>query len=173
MRDELVKYVQAATEEVFATALDLRLQVGEVMEETEPPTARDGVVALVGLVGPWVGVGALTCAPEMACRVSERLLLTEFPSVTEEVLDAVGELANMVIGNFKTHLEERAGPIGLSIPTVIYGKNFMTRSPNDGSWLRVPFSCELGDFDVRLCLRPGSGQARLLARLAVVEEAGD
>ena len=42
------------------------------------------------------------------------------------MLDAVAEVTNMIIGNVKTVLESRLGAMGLSTPTVIYGRNFQT-----------------------------------------------
>ena len=54
--------------------------------------------------------------------------MTESPAVNEEVLDAVGELTNMIIGNVKTVAEAIVGPLNLSVPTVIYGRNFTSRS---------------------------------------------
>ncbi len=56
------------------------------------------------------------------------MLMTEAPSVNEDVLDAVAELTNMIIGNVKTELEAQVGPLGLSIPTVVYGRNFQTKT---------------------------------------------
>jgi chemotaxis protein CheX len=44
--------------------------------------------------------------------------MTEASSVDEDVLDAVAEITNMIIGSVKTDLEGELGPLGLSIPTV-------------------------------------------------------
>ena len=49
------------------------------------------------------------------------MLMSEFDAVTEDVLDAMAEMANMIFGNVKTELEEQLGGLGLSIPTVIFG----------------------------------------------------
>jgi chemotaxis protein CheX len=80
--------------------------------------------------------------------------MSDCTSVNEEVLDAVGEVANMVIGNFKTMIEEHLGPLGLSIPTVIYGRNFTSRSLGTNSWIVVPFRCEDEAMTIRCCLAP-------------------
>ena len=56
------------------------------------------------------------------------LLITEYAAINEDVLDSVAEVTNMIIGNVKTALEDRLGAMGLSTPTVIYGRNFQTRS---------------------------------------------
>ena len=43
----------------------------------------------------------------MACRICAAMLMTEAPAVNEDVLDAVAELTNMIIGSVKTDLESR------------------------------------------------------------------
>jgi chemotaxis protein CheX len=80
--------------------------------------------------------------------------MSDATSVNEEVLDAVGEVANMIIGNFKTMVEEHLGPLGLSIPTVIYGRNFTSRSLGTNSWIVLPFSCDGEVITIRCCLAP-------------------
>jgi chemotaxis protein CheX len=49
-------------------------------------------------------------------------------------------------------VEEVLGPLGLSIPTVIYGRNFTSRSLGMNSWVVVPFSCGDEKFEIRCCL---------------------
>jgi chemotaxis protein CheX len=88
-----------------------------------------------------------------------------YEAIDEEVLDAIGEVTNMVLGNVKTALEEELGPMGLSIPTVIYGRNFSTRSVAKSKWTVVPFSCEGERVEVHFCLAP-SKEAGGLTRLA-------
>jgi chemotaxis protein CheX len=112
------------------------------------------VLSLVGLAGSWTGAGTITCSTAFACRMCAQLLMTEATSVNEDVLDAVGEVTNMIIGNFKTLVEEHVGPLGLSIPTVIYGRNFTSRSIGRADWVAVPFNCEGEGFEIRVCLTP-------------------
>src|SRR3546814_14068538 len=59
---------------------------------------------------------------------SDLMMMAEYDAVNDEVLDAMAEVTNMIIGNVKTALEERIGCMGLSIPTVIYGRNFTYRA---------------------------------------------
>ena len=68
--------------------------------------------------------GSISCTPALACRICSQMLMTESTAVDEEVLDAVAELTNMIIGSVKTDLEQHLGPLGLSIPTVVFGRNF-------------------------------------------------
>jgi len=155
-QEEIVNYIRAAAEEVFSTMLGLEVEAGEAVSEQGAPGPTDGVVSLVGMAGAWVGTGSLSCSAAAACRFSSRFLMAEFESVNEEVLDAVAELTNMIIGNFKSVVEEKLGPMGLSIPTVIFGRNFTTRTVSSNEWIVVPFRCGEDRFSVHVCLSPNN-----------------
>jgi chemotaxis protein CheX len=94
------------------------------------------------------------------------MLMMPYTEVNEDVLDAVSELTNMILGNFKTAAEGELGPLGLSIPTVIYGLSFCARSAGKEQWIIVPFRCEGESFEVRVCLTPNRGFTHLAPQLA-------
>jgi chemotaxis protein CheX len=162
----IVNLASGAAEEVFATMLDLKLVKGTSHPEAGASSELDGVVALVGIAGPWIGTGSVTCTSALACKISSRFLMAEFDSVNSDVLDAMGELGNMIIGNFKVGIEEHVGPLGLSIPTVIHGRNFVTRTLSRQEWVTIPFDCEGERLEIKICLAKASisGQGRLLGK---------
>jgi chemotaxis protein CheX len=82
------------------------------------------------------------------------MLMTEATAVDEEVLDAVAELTNMIIGSVKNDLESHLGPLGLSIPTVVFGRNFKTRSAGTSEWTVVRYVCDSEPLIIRLFLAP-------------------
>jgi chemotaxis protein CheX len=69
-------------------------------------------------------------------------------------LDAVAEITNMIVGNVKTTLENRVGNMLLSTPTVIYGRNFQTRSARNQEWTIVPFEWDGERMCVQVCIAP-------------------
>jgi chemotaxis protein CheX len=150
----IIHVLQSATRDVFATMLGTELACGQPRQESRPSGPTEGVVSLVGLAGAWVGTGSVSCSAQLACQLSSRMLLTHTDVVTEEVLDVVAELTNMIIGSVKTGLEDRLGPMGLSIPTVVFGKNFTTRSIADGLWTVCPFLLDQEQLEVKICLTP-------------------
>ena len=77
-----------STVEVFSTMLGVELPPGESSTEKGTEDTNDGVVSLIGLAGAWVGTGSVTCAPALACRVCSLMLMSDFPAVNEDVLDA-------------------------------------------------------------------------------------
>ena len=135
---QMIEATHSAAAEVFSTMLGLEIEPCATHSDRACPSINDGVMAFVGITGPWVGNGIISCTAELACQLCAALLMTEAEAVTEEVLDAVGEIANMVIGNFKTAAETVVGPLGLTVPTVIYGKNFISRSLGNNDWIVMP-----------------------------------
>lgn len=155
-RQDVIQAVQSATAEVFSTMLGVEVENAPIRTDRSNPSVVEGVMAFVGIAGPWVGSGVISCSASFACRICELFLMTEASAVNEEVLDAVGELANMIIGNFKTAAEAVVGGLGLSVPTVIYGKNFTSKSLGNSDWLVLPFKCGDDTFEVRVWFAPAA-----------------
>ena len=132
--------------------LGLKVSSGEPYTEVNAPGPSDGIIGIIGLAGAWVGTASLCCNTTMACRMSSHMLGMEYTEVCEDVLDAVSEIANMIFGNFKTSAETYLGPLGLSIPTVVFGRNFRTRSAANSEWIAMRFHWDDECLLVRLCL---------------------
>lgn len=152
--DHLVKIVRDATNEVFSTMLGSELGQCDAYVDTASPPAGDGIHSFVGLAGSWVGTGSISCTSAFACKISSQFLMAEYTSVNEDVLDAIAEITNMIIGNVKTFLEVDLGPMGLSIPTVIFGRNFASRTVGTFEWTVVPFELEGERIHIQICLAP-------------------
>lgn len=157
---EIAELIRANAASTFSTMLGLPLSA--LPERAEPAMAPNdgGVIALVGFAGEWSGSGAVRCGASLACTISSQMLMADYPSVNDEVLDVMGEVANMIIGNFKDDVAYKLGPLGLSIPTVIYGKNFQARNASGLSWTVVPFDCQGELFEVKISIvrnRPQRG----------------
>jgi chemotaxis protein CheX len=152
--DDIIAIVRSAAHEVFSTMLNLPLSEDVASPEAEEPESFDGIVALVGIAGPWTGTGRISCSPHFACQLASALLMTPYDSVNEDVLDAVAEVANMIIGNVKTMLEEKLGPLGLSIPTVIFGRNYQTRSSGVRKWTRMVFGSNGETMEISFFIMP-------------------
>ena len=160
--ETIVAFVKSAAQDVFSTMLALEIETGKEYSDPNAPSVSDGVLAFVGIAGSWSGAGVISCSASFACRICNQLLMTEATSVNEEVLDAVGEIANMIIGNLKSRMEEELGPLGLSVPTVIYGKNFTSRSLGSNNWTVLPILCDGETIEIRCCL--GAAKESTLAR---------
>jgi chemotaxis protein CheX len=152
----IAEAMRVATENVFHTMVMVPIDREPWFHEQVGNQSFNGVVSLVGLGGCCVGSGRVACSPALACRISGALLVREFPGVNEDVLDAIAEITNMIVGNIKSALEDELGPMGLSIPAAIFGRNYHTRATGVTEWIVVPYRCESDRFEVRLCLGPGA-----------------
>jgi chemotaxis protein CheX len=159
--------IRSSVENVCGMMLGCTVVVGEPRIIGHPLQESDGVVALIGMAGPWIGTGALTCNPEMARKLAGAFLMAEYDEVNDEVLDAIAELANMVIGNLKTVIEEKVGPMGLSTPTTIYGASFTTKIGGSHAWTLMPVMVCDGELLVQVCILPNQ-EGRSHARLDIV-----
>ena len=160
-QEDVVDAIRSATENVFSTMLGLEVASREAYTEVSVSEPSDGIVAVIGLAGAWVGTASISCTAAFACHVSSQMLGMEYSGVNEDVLDAVSEISNMIVGGFKTIAEQRLGPLGLSIPTVIYGLNFSARTAGKEQWIVVPFDCGEDAFEVKVCLTPNRGMPRI------------
>ena len=151
---KMVDAIRHATADVFSTMLGVELTSQDPYRQPCRPEPADGIIGLVGLTGRWTGTGGIACSGELARKISGHFLMSEYPSVDQEVLDAMGEITNMIIGNFKNALEEEAGPMGMSIPMVVFGHNFTAGTTHSADWVVVPFACEGERLLVKACLSP-------------------
>jgi len=164
--EKLVGIIRSSTEEVFSMMLGLPIECGESHCEQLGDQSYDGVVAVVGLAGAYVGTGRISCSAKFACTISSAMLATVYESVDDDVLDAMAEVTNMIIGNVKSQIENDYGPMGLSIPTVIFGRNYRARSTGAVDWTVVPFVSGNERMEIRICLAPGSATSSHRADIA-------
>ena len=163
LKEQLAESLSGAVQNVFSTMLGVTIGPGVMTFEDGAPDAQDGVLAFIGVAGNWAGTGCVSCSPALACRVCSQMLMTEAPAVNEEVLDAVAELTNMIIGSVKNDLERELGTLGLSIPTVVFGKNFRAKSAGHAEWVVRRFQWDSETFEVRMCLAPSERAVALPA----------
>lgn len=138
--------------QVFATMLDTSIL--ELPQDRHANAENEErVVSLIGFGGDHTGNCMITCSKWLACKVASIMLMEEHSAVNAEVMDAFGEISNMVFGNVKTELEEHLGPLRLSIPTVIVGERFNIRNVSNPAWAAVKFRVfDREEVDVRMCV---------------------
>ena len=86
-QDAVVAAIRSSTADVFSTMLSLDVESEDPRTELNPPGPSDGIVAVIGLAGAWVGTGSLCCSTSMACRMTSNMLGMECEEVNEDVLD--------------------------------------------------------------------------------------
>ena len=129
IRPVITELIDEATVESIAQDAWIAL-VGEeeVLVPLPGEPVTDPVSSWVDVVGPWTGSVVLTTGRRTAEELTRALLAEHSPEVLEheDVVDAFGEIANVVGGNVKAALP---GSSGLSLPDV--GDAPAPRNPED------------------------------------------
>ena len=122
--------LECAAMEVFSMMVGVDLT--PFPEELKEP--HGDRTAMVGLAGALCGMLTIRCSSQMAEKLATKMLGEDAaanPSVTG---DAMGELCNMVAGNFKSKITALADQCLLSVPTVIWGDDYVIQTipPHEG-----------------------------------------
>jgi chemotaxis protein CheX len=131
--------LELSAREVFDMMLATRL---ESMAESSAKTSGGEFTALVGLAGSLCGVLSIRCNSQAARIMASKMLGMPPEEVDNDSWDALGEIANMIAGNFKGKLSGVGNHCMLSVPTIITGSDYETRSLRGGNMIEVIF-----DFD--------------------------
>lgn len=165
----IVKSVVDATSEVFSMMLGMESRFEGPVAETR--SSEPGLISLVGITGAWGGSGVFCCSPEYATLICQQMLgsladLTK--GIDSEVMDVVAEITNMVVGNIKNALEPVTGPLAISVPTVIHGRNFQFRNLAGLRGTALSFSTGEGRFEVRIALAPVMEGAAVRSKIPIL-----
>ena len=106
MRMDLIQPFINAADAVFAESLQGPTKIGDLLME-EGAYHRKGVAALIVIKGDIEGRVILDLAPEVALKVAAILTGAEVTDSEQVVRETVCELANMVIGNSVTLLNDQ------------------------------------------------------------------
>jgi chemotaxis protein CheX len=128
------------TKGVFSTMV--MLDVVDELPLTEPVVSfHDTLTSMVGLAGSYSGILAIHCPKNLAILITSSMLGMEVTEIDDDVNDAMGEIANMVGGDVKHIFSPKGADINLSIPTVIYGSDYVLESMSSAESLVMPFQC--------------------------------
>ena len=136
--------------DVFGTMLS-----DQVMAVDEPwHSDVNRLTASVHFAGPAPGALLVECSKQDACCVAELLTGIRHDEVSEDVLDSLAEMANMVGGNLKSLLHAGAG---LSIPIVVEGSAWASNLPASEPHRRRAFACGTAVFWVTYVAEQAGG----------------
>jgi chemotaxis protein CheX len=113
--------MECAALEVFEMMANARLEISATPGSPQP---EGGLTAMVGMAGALCGMTTIRCSPETAAKLAALMLGEQAASNPSTSCDALGELCNMVAGNFKAKVSTLGEHCFLSVPTVIRGESY-------------------------------------------------
>jgi chemotaxis protein CheX len=151
MQVEYINKFIASLDHAFQTMLECKVERGAAaLKDSSSP--KHDISGVIGLSGKAVGTVVLSFSKEVAIHAASHMLMCECTEVNSEVLDAVGELTNMVAGAAKSELVEYQ--LMVSLPNVITGRNHEVRFPSDVTPICVPFSTKWGPLALEVGFSP-------------------
>lgn len=117
-QNQLQQAVIDSTQCVFSTMLGCQVHVlsGDGRSDA---TAVSDLSSTIGMTGDLTGTVILHMNQSVAIGIAETLLGQEIQVVNDDVRDVTGEMANLIAGNAKERMDNKA--ITLGLPTIIIG----------------------------------------------------
>jgi chemotaxis protein CheX len=151
MKMELIQPFINAADAVLAQGLQCPTSVGNLSMEQEA-YRRKGVAALIWVTGDIEGRIVIDLDPDTAVRVASRFAGTELPESDELVRETVCELANQVIGNAVTSLNDQGFHFRVH-PPVLHTSEHGPTSSEDTEALVICFETDIGNVFLNIALR--------------------
>jgi chemotaxis protein CheX len=147
-KETFLPILECATQEVFEIMVGCQVKTVAVSEHQ----LTGGITAIVGLAGALCGVVTVCCTAPTAGLLAKGMLGDTGDSAGQ-ALDALGEMCNMIAGNFKNKLAGTDERCMLSVPSVISGSEYKFHSLVDGISMETVVLFEEAPVVIRLQLK--------------------
>ncbi|MGC9293348.1 MAG: chemotaxis protein CheX [Acidobacteriaceae bacterium] len=147
--------LDTAVKEIFEQMLGVECKQQPLKTMSQP------VSAIIGLTGALSGSCTLSARPADVMAISLYLeayplppmdsMLQDAASLSNTMLDAFGELGNMIAGGWKGRLQGLDSGCFLSVPSIVYGSDYVLQS--GGSVLLVKRSYRFAEFEIQVAIR--------------------
>jgi chemotaxis protein CheX len=137
------KYIQPfidTTQNVFKEFVGTDVAVDRPFFVEKDKMADWDISAVIGLTGEARGAVVISMKNSLAIRITDLLTGSKHTDLDDDVVDAVGEIVNIIAGNVKKGLEE-AFRLVISLPTIVTGKEHTVKWPNNSvRIICIPFT---------------------------------
>ncbi len=126
-----------AAKEVFETMIFMEIEPSDQASIDESALSMLGTITFNGDIE---GCMAISLSWPCGQTIARNMLAMESNAEVsrQEVCDAVGEVANMVMGSIKSRLQDIYSNIAVSIPTVVTGRELNSTLGEDAEKVAVP-----------------------------------
>ena len=145
---ELINPFISSTVNVLRTMAQTDLKVGKIAPKTDRRTA--GVITgVIGMASDTItGNLILSFDEKSILGIVSRMLMEEYKELNDQVVDAVGEITNMICGGAKSELSQKSIILSMATPMMIRGEHIEISQLSDGDLMTIPFQTQDGWFVV-------------------------
>jgi len=158
MRMNLIQPFIGSLDAVLAEMIQSPAKIADLSMQEQPYT-QQGVAAMVQFKGQIEGRIILDMEPKAAARVASLLNNGEADSTEPLIAETVCELANMVIGNAVTQLNDRGFHFKV-FPPAVFTKEDALPLGADGEATIMRFETEAGDVYLNILMQYHARRAR-------------
>lgn len=173
MRAELINPFIGAAISVIETMTNIKVEPGKPALKANNQSFGE-ITGIIGLAG--IGVsGNLVVSFEKNCilAIVNAMLGSEYTEITEDIVDAVGEITNMICGGTKRELNKLGVTIQMASPVIIRGQNIELSQLSQAPTLTIPFSTKSGTFCIDANLFTDGDRQLKSGSRPKIESAGD
>ncbi|TWT64318.1 chemotaxis protein CheX [Rubinisphaera italica] len=142
---KIINPLLASTKDVFEMMLDCTPTRSGLSLKTKNSPEYE-LSAVIGITGNALGTIVLSVKKQTALNIYESMLGTKAEEIDREVMDAIGEITNMIAGAAKAKLESLS--LSISIPNLISGKGHEVHYPTGVTPICLSFDSDMGSFCV-------------------------
>lgn len=124
---------------VFKTMCDIDLIHRDPFAKDDRKTTAE-VTGVIGFTGDKKGVMSFSTSVSGALTIYARLLHEEYDGMNKEIIDAVGEITNIISGQARKELEKESLHLMAHVPMVFVGKGVQISYMTKGRIVSIPFS---------------------------------
>ena len=145
---EFINPFVSSTVNVLRTMAATELKVGKIASKDGKLT--EGVITgIIGMASEQISGNMILSFDKLSILgIVKRLLMEDFTEVNSDVVDAVGELTNMICGGAKGELNKKGYVFDMATPVVILGERIEIKQLTDAPTLVIPFYTQDGKFVV-------------------------
>lgn len=140
----------AAVMDVLGTMAQVEAKPGKPYINSRGLAVGD-VTGIIGVTGFSKGSISLTLEQGAILTIVNSMLMESYTEINADIVDAVGELTNMIAGQARRALAEQGMSFQASTPSVVVGKGHKIQHTAKAPILAIPFSTATGNLVVEVC----------------------
>lgn len=148
MKSENVEKFFDTADRVFKNMIKVDTEKKEIKQKEKNFFAQK-VTATIGVTGDYEGFIHFSMDKDTTIKAVKKMTGMETDGLTEFTNSAVGEIANIISGNFITDLKYDCE---ITPPSIVVGDN-MNISTDQGSFWVLPLSTDIGTLEIYLLLK--------------------
>ncbi len=150
-----IKYINPFIESTLNNLEQMAALKAEKMDVTVVKEAKTNadISAVIGLSGEVTGSAVISFPKGIALAVASAMFMEELKEFNADVKDAIGEFANIVVGNARNKLVDAGLDVTISTPTIIVGSNHEISHPQKIPFLVIPFKTSMGTFQINIGIK--------------------